>query len=1093
MFWQTKYKFVNISDVRSWENNGQYSWINQVKYKAESVEWSPTTSDMKKGDNYIIPCPEGNDGDYVLFVEALTEGALTSLAISNAFVVDNKPPIVFAEFKDNEKNDYKKDILANKKPYVKSEKLNVTLEIKDTSLVNCTVSVTKQDVNGNMETVDELESTIQEELDKTIKENREHKWEGEITTPGIYKITVNATDTASNQAISELDADAEDYSTVKKGVTYEFVLDGEVPKANVKVSGTLATLSEKDKKTGDISIVEKTGETIKEFYNKIVNAVNEGIYGKDVTKYTLTAWDDVSGCKKASYYVTSEELTEDDLKALDESLWKDYTATNKTGEKEYTHTLVVNKVESIYQRVEDNAGNVSYSGMQGLITDIVAPKVTIEPTIEKNENGFYNQTVPFEVVVKDEVSEGAQASSGLQYVSCRIEADGEVEILDSYTYDNRAKDPQKVKKEHKIPGKINAKAFNNNEVKVYVTAIDNAANKASGKEIEKVFKIDTTKPVIKVDFDDAEGAEYYNHTRTATVTITERNLDTKNDVQIVTKSKHGSKPKISGWTSSDNAGKSDTATHTCKVTFDADDDYEFYVDCVDKAGNEAVDENGKDIDAKDAHVFTVDKTIPTISVSYSGGQVEENGYYNSAVTATITIAEHNFDPSKADVKINGQDGTRIGASSFSDNGDTHTASVVFNQDGTYSLDVAVTDEAGNEAQSYNGNTFNVDLKEPEIVISNVKDKSANKDEVKPIITCTDENYDKDKVTITVTGANSGKVDLSKLSMEKKAVANGEEFYLTFPKEEIMDDIYTLTAKMYDKANNETEESIQFSVNRYGSVYTLGTETGEWLTNGVCSYIQEGKPVVIIETNVDEIVERNISYTEGTISAQTVAVNEYSECSSEEKTNGTYFQSKKISSGNDWYQYQYTIQKDNFTKEGHYSIQIDSKDKAGNHASNVSNKHSDSNLEILFAVDQTAPSAVVSGTENGGIYQEEKRVVMLDVQDNLALSDVTVYLNGDTYATYDAEALSKLSDGLIPVEVKESFTTQTIQLMARDMAGNVLGKNVNGTYDKTFEDFNLIVTQNIVIQMLYKYWLYIVIGAGALFAVILLVVFKRKKQ
>ncbi len=1084
-----KYQFVNISDVYSWEKDGKHSWLSAVKGVVSSVGWNDITADMKKGDRYVIPCPEDNDGDYVLFVEVKTAGGLTSEAISNAFVVDNKPPIVYAEFKDKDGKDYTEDILANKKPYVNRKQLMTTLRIQDTSLVSCTVSVTIEDAHGNVASLDDLAKEIQE----GIMSNQDHTFQKTLTDPGIYTIKINATDTANNEAISELDAEATDFSKVAKGVTYQFTLDGDAPRANVKVSGTLATLSDKDKQTGDISIVEKTSESIREFCNKIVNAVNEGIYGKDVTKYTLTAWDDISGCKQASYYVTSEELTEADLKALDETSWTDYKTTNKKGEKEYTHTLVVNKSQSIYQRVEDYAGNVSYSGMQGLITDIVEPTVTIEPTIEKNENGFYNQTVPFEVVVKDEVSEGSQASSGLQYVSCRIEADGEVEILDSYTYDNRAKDPKKVKKEHKITGKINAKTFNNNEVKVYVTAIDNAGNKASGKEIEKVFKIDTSKPVVKVDFDDAEGAEFYNHTRTATITITERNLDTKNDVQIVTKSKHGSKPKISGWTSSDNAGESDAATHTCKVTFDADDDYEFYVDCVDKAGNKAVGENGKEIDPKDAHVFTVDKTIPTISVSYSGGQVEENGYYNSAVTATITIAEHNFDASKADVKINGQDGTRIGASSFSDNGDTHTASVVFNQDGTYSLDVAVTDEAGNEAQSYSGNTFNVDLKEPEIVISNVKDKSANKDEVKPIITCTDENYDKDKVTITVTGANSGNVDLSKLSMEKKAVANGEEFYLTFPKEEIMDDIYTLTAKMYDKADNETEESIQFSVNRYGSVYTLGTETGEWLTNGVCSYIQEGKPVVIIETNVDEIVERNISYTAGSISAETVVVNEYSECSSEEKTNGTYFQSKKVSSGNDWYQYQYTIQKDNFTKEGHYSIQIDSKDKAGNHASNVSNKHSDSNLEILFAIDQTAPSAVVSGTENGGIYQEEKRVVMLDVQDNLALNDVTVYLNGDTYATYDAKALSELSDGLIPVEVKESFTTQTIQLKATDMAGNVLGENVNGTYDKTFEDFNLIVTQNIVIQMLYKYWLYIVIGVGALIGIILLIVFKRRKD
>ena len=35
--------------------------------------------------------------------------------------------------------------------------------------------------------------------------------------------------------------------------------------------------------------------------------------------------------------------------------------------------------------------------------------------------------------------------------------------------------------------------------------------------------------------------------------------------------------------------------------------------------------------------------------------------------------------------------------------------------------------------------------------------AANKDEVMPIVTCTDTNYDKEQVSITVRGANSGEV------------------------------------------------------------------------------------------------------------------------------------------------------------------------------------------------------------------------------------------------------------------------------------------------------------------------------------------------
>ena len=48
----------------------------------------------------------------------------------------------------------------------------------------------------------------------------------------------------------------------------------------------------------------------------------------------------------------------------------------------------------------------------------------------------------------------------------------------------------------------------------------------------------------------------------------------------------------------------------------------------------------------------------------------------------------------------------------------------------------------------------------------------------------------------------------------------------FAREEKMDDLYTLTAKSVDKAGNETEKSVLFSVNRYGSVYVLDDATRE---------------------------------------------------------------------------------------------------------------------------------------------------------------------------------------------------------------------------------------------------------------------------
>ena len=413
-------------------------------------------------------------------------------------------------------------------------------------------------------------------------------------------------------------------------------------------------------------------------------------------------------------------------------------------------------------------------------------------------------------------------------------------------------------------------------------------------------------------------------------------------------------------------------------------------------------------------------------------------------------------------------------SGFSSHGDIHTATIPYSTDGIYGLDVTYTDEAGNQAVPFNGNTFTIDITEPELTISNVEDKSANKDEVKPIVTCTDTNYDKERVSITVRGVNSGEVDLEDIGYAVSDVTDGQQFVMDFPKTEERDDVYILTAKMEDRAGNEKESSIEFSVNRYGSVYTLGTETGEWMTNGECAYIKEGKPVVIIETNVDEVVEQNISYTAGGMDASTIQIPEAGKCSGEEKKNGTYFEAAALNGDSQWYQYRYEINAENFEEEGRYTIQIDSMDKAGNHTSNVSNRHTDSNLQVQFAVDQTAPSAVISGAQSGGVYNEEEHTVLLDVQDNLAINQVTVYLNDQEYGTYSAKDIAKMEDGLIPVVVGQAITTQKIQIKAVDMAGNILSRGADGIYDKAFDDFRIIVTRNLLVRFLHTPWLLLLV-------------------
>lgn len=1050
---QIEYCFVNKTE--SVQNNTAIykdKFICDIKKQVESglCTLEPIKVNGDKEHVYTIDCPE-KEGDYIIVFKVANEGGMEAYYCSNGFAVDTTPPdidVTFIEIEREEdiisiENESGRDVtseILDENKVFRRNPLKMDIDLTEAHIEEVTVKVVATDKGGKSLFEVKVSNYVSALMDTMYDEDT-----------GLT--TSNATIPFAEDANYNVEITAKDKAGNKRVKNYVFTVDKTKPNSgSVEVAGTYNSItSDGSKKKGIVTLVQAS---LKKIWNKFVTEVVYGVFSKDTIRYTMSGSDEISPVE-IRYYLSAEQMDEEKLNKLPEENWHLYDKTEN-------NIIEVNKSCIIYERVMDRAGNISYFSTEGMITDNHKPDIALSLNKEANKNGFYNGDVLFSADIEDKIPEGGTASSGLQYVVYYLERDGK--IVDSSVnsvYDNEKKEKEKdtLKIEKK---RISAKEFNSNDVTLCVTAIDNAGNKST-EEIP--LKIDNVKPEISVSYDDQAVGEYCNHTRTATISIKERNLNT-DDVKIVAKGAHGNTGKVGKWSHSSNTGKSDNAVYTCKVTFTKDDDYEFTVSCVDKAGNKAA----KNFSDK----FTVDATKPVISVSYNGTAPEQNAYYKEPITATITITEHNFNASKVDIQMHADNSSASGASGFSSNGDVHTATVSYSADGTYGLDVAYTDEAGNAADSYSGSTFTVDLIEPEIEITNIQDKSANKGDVKPVIICTDVNYDSDKVAIKLYGANNGEIDLKDVAISSQAINNGEQFTLDFPETQILDDVYTLTAEVTDKAGNETEKSIEFSVNRFGSVYTLGTETGEWLTSGVCSYIQEGRPVVIVETNVDEVVERNIAYTQGGVNAAVVTVNEAGSSSSQERENGTYYQMKDRRGEGQWYQYEYTIPADNFLSEGRYSVQIDSTDKAGNHTSNVSNKRTEGNLVVEFAVDQTAPSAVITGAENREVYNEASHTVYLDVQDNLATDYVTVYLNGEEYGTYKASDIEELENGLIPVKVGQSLSTQTIQLMAKDMAGNILSEKSEGKYGKTFDDFHIIVTTNPLVRFLHTTWLWLLL-------------------
>lgn len=123
---------------------------------------------------------------------------------------------------------------------------------------------------------------------------------------------------------------------------------------------------------------------------------------------------------------------------------------------------------------------------------------------------------------------------------------------------------------------------------------------------------------------------------------------------------------------------------------------------------------------KDAEEFSVDTDGPNVTVTWNDIEVHNEKYYNEDRVATITVRERNFDSERCNFVITGP---TPAISSWSHDGDIHTATVRFSADGDYTFSFNMTDMAGHK-DDYNNKVdeFTVDQTAP--VISVVYDNNS---------------------------------------------------------------------------------------------------------------------------------------------------------------------------------------------------------------------------------------------------------------------------------------------------------------------------------------------------------------------------------
>lgn len=564
---------------------------------------------------------------------------------------------------------------------------------------------------------------------------------------------------------------------------------------------------------------------------------------------------------------------------------------------------------------------------------------------------------------------------------------------------------------------------NYNDMVLVVELTDRAGNRSYDYY---VFGIDKTAPVIDVEYNNNEEENtYFKAGRTAVVTISERNFNA--DKINLTVTKDGAEYEVKqDWKNGKGTGNGDNTRHTFHIDYTEEGDYTFHIGYTDRAKNKNQAVNYHESVAPEQ--FTVDTTAPQIQVSYDNNNAQNEKYFNQNRTATVVITEHNFDENRIQLtQTAALDGGAIATPTVSWNsqGDVHTAVISYQTDGDYTFDISLEDMAGNPStgadygSSVAAKEFTIDTNIAKPVITGVENGKSYKDEVIPTISFDDVNFNMDEVQLLRTRKNEQNVDVTQkfINGVTREAHGGSGASDTFEKKMENDGIYTLNVRMTDMAGNEESESVTFTVNRFGSVYTYN----DYLTSLQDKYVKKIKDdVVITEYNPNRLMEDSLK----------VQITKDGTPLTNVKCTVNPMVNEFVSVGESgWYQYEYTIDRDNFKKDGIYKITIASQDAAGNKPETTNYEDGD----IIFRVDKTpAEITSIKGMENQ-VVNAQKQKVEFEVFDAIGLKKIDVHVGDKVVKTF--EKFENLTNYSGSFDLKEG-ANQKVRLVVEDIAGNV---------------------------------------------------------
>lgn len=769
---------------------------------------------------------------------------------------------------------------------------------------------------------------------------------------------------------------------------------------------------------------ESEGNTISVSFTDEANHTTSGSYGTETENLVFKAGENVLSGSSFTIDKTAPEVTRASVGTK---------ATNSYDKSGYTEAFF-NTNTALTVEVSDNLGIAPKSGAKNAGYQVEGLALTdgINSTLDDAAAAAKSATITIDLAdANDESGSNEMRSSTLvtvtdlagNYRTWSIDENGTYVLV-------REGNPQKINNTGVDP----LTEFNNGHPSALIQ--------------------DTIAPSLSLSA--PENGSYLNYHPTVTLGITEMNFRyIPKATQILTEEKSNSYggDGTTVYSASMFSGSAGNYTYTSRELEDGH--YVLNASVTDAAGNKSNTQSAE---------FTVDTIAPTIEVAWDNNDVRNGKYYNRGRTATITIVERNFEGGSASWTIDAP-GASIGG--WSSNGDVHTATVTFSNDGEYTMSVSGQDAAGNALPTYTADPFVVDQTAPRVEFGGVSNDTAYADTVAPTISFIDEaNLDTNGNSHQLSGSKNGVVSYENGTSESSNTLQTVA-YSDFQHVPGYDDIYTITATAKDLAGNTADGTITFSVNRYGSNFRV-VDVEQYEDND--GILGERQDVQFEEINVSGIdtADSIISIARGASEATNLK-----EGKGYEITSGTSSDSET----NGWTRYVYTVKEENFDKDGKYTLSISSKTSVSDAEQfNTSVSYFDryydllteeekekedqykANCELSFILDETAPEIVSLNIADGAVYDASTYQGQFTV-----VEDTGLKTDNGVVVTVDGKEVNVESDkyGNYTFNVEAaSFTSRNLNIVVTDKAGH---QATVGNYDGNHaaEKVEFHVTTNIL--------------------------------